>query len=376
NAANAANAQNAVNAENATNAENAETAASATNATNAVNAQNAVNAENAANATNAENAANAAALGGQAPAAFAAASHNHDARYYTKAQSDDRFVQLNGVNKLIANSADYAVLSIEQEGTFDGVFAISAAEAAGRGALHGRAGATGPLINSAAGVLGSSATLRGVIGTSGSNDGVLGWSTSQNGVYGQSIDGTGVRAFSQNGTALVVLGNATVSGSFSVSGAKSFRIDHPLDPKNMYLYHAAIESPDMMNIYNGNVTLDADGEAWVLLPDYFEALNRDFRYQLTPIGGAGPNLFVAQEVAENRFKISGGTPGLSVSWQVSGIRHDPYAEANPLEAEVEKPAAERGTYLNPEVYGQNRVNSADSIIDSPAPGTPGVQQAE
>ena len=40
----------------------------------------------------------------------------------------------------------------------------------------------------------------------------------------------------------------------------------------------------MMNIYNGNVITDANGEAVVALPEWFEALNRDFRYQLTVIG--------------------------------------------------------------------------------------------
>ena len=32
----------------------------------------------------------------------------------------------------------------------------------------------------------------------------------------------------------------------------------------------------------------ADGSAWVQLPDYFEALNTDPSYRLTPIGGAMP----------------------------------------------------------------------------------------
>src|SRR5262245_52630645 len=43
-------------------------------------------------------------------------------------------------------------------------------------------------------------------------------------------------------------------------------IDHPLDPENKYLYHASVESPDMMNIYNGNVVFDDHGEAVVICP--------------------------------------------------------------------------------------------------------------
>lgn len=132
---------------------------------------------------------------------------------------------------------------------------------------------------------------------------------------------------------------------------KNFRIDHPLDPSGRYLIHTSVESPDMMTVYNGNVTLDNDGAATVEMPSYFEALNKDFRYQLTPIGAPGPNLYVAQEIVGNRFKIAGGTPGMKVSWQVTGVRHDAYAKAYRSPVEVEKPAAEQGTYLHPELYG-------------------------
>src|SRR5208282_2151874 len=78
-------------------------------------------------------------------------------------------------------------------------------------------------------------------------------------------------------------GNLTVTGQMT-KGSGSFKIDHPLDPANRYLSHSFVESPDMMNIYNGNVTTDPRGLATVVLPDYFEALNGDFRYQLTAIG--------------------------------------------------------------------------------------------
>jgi hypothetical protein len=132
---------------------------------------------------------------------------------------------------------------------------------------------------------------------------------------------------------------------------KAFKIDHPLDPENRYLYHSSVESPDMMNVYNGNVVLDARGEAWVNLPEYFEALNGDFRYQLTCIGGFAP-VYVAEEISGNRFQIAGGDPGMKISWMVTGIRHDPVAEAGRIEAEQLKPAQERGKYLNPEAYGQ------------------------
>ena len=74
-------------------------------------------------------------------------------------------------------------------------------------------------------------------------------------------------------------GNVEINGTLSKS-AGTFKIDHPLDPENKYLYHSFVESPDMMNVYNGNVLLDNNGEAVVKLSDWFEALNMEFRYQL------------------------------------------------------------------------------------------------
>ena len=106
----------------------------------------------------------------------------------------------------------------------------------------------------------------------------------------------------------------------------------------------------MMNVYNGNVTFDENGEAVVTLPAYFEALNRDFRYQLTCIGGFAP-VYVAEEITENQFKIGGGKRGMKVSWQVTGVRKDAYAKANPIVVEEDKSVEERGYYLNPAAYG-------------------------
>src|SRR5262249_51056917 len=65
-------------------------------------------------------------------------------------------------------------------------------------------------------------------------------------------------------------GNATFNGSLTVRGTKSFRIDDPLDPERKYLYHAAVESPDMKNIYDGIATLNSKGNAVVTLPPYFQ----------------------------------------------------------------------------------------------------------
>jgi hypothetical protein len=120
---------------------------------------------------------------------------------------------------------------------------------------------------------------------------------------------------------------------------KSFRIDHPLDPERKDLYHASVEGPERTTFYNGNVVLDAQGHAVVGLPAWFQALNRDFRYQLTCIGGFAP-VYIADEIAGNRFRIAGGSPGLKVSWQVTGVRQDAYAVAHPFVVEQDKPAGE------------------------------------
>jgi hypothetical protein len=135
----------------------------------------------------------------------------------------------------------------------------------------------------------------------------------------------------------------------------------------------------MMNVYNGVIRLDAKGEAWVSLPEYFEALNRDFRYQLTSIGAPAPNLYVAEEVSHNRFKIAGGKPGGKVSWQVTGIRQDAYANANRIPVEEVKPPAEQGFYLHPELYGQpdsRRVGSGQYAGHAQKSGSPDSVAAE
>ena len=152
---------------------------------------------------------------------------------------------------------------------------------------------------------------------------------------------------------LDVSGNLSIGGNISKAGG-SFKIDHPLDPANKYLYHSFVESPDMMNIYNGVASLDGEGEATVKLPDWFEALNRGFRYQLTAIGAPGPNLYVAEEVTSNHFKIAGGKPGAKVSWQVTGVRHDAWADAHRIPLEVAKIGDEKGKYLHPELFGLGR----------------------
>jgi hypothetical protein len=217
--------------------------------------------------------------------------------------------------------------------------------------------------NSNNGVHGSSGSNRGVYGFSDSNSGVYGSSHRYIGVYGYSYNSVGMYAYGGNGHAAYLAGNVTVTGSLSRAGG-SFKIDHPVDPANKYLCHSSVESPDMKNIYDGVAVLDTNGEAEIDLPDWFSALNKDFRYQLTAIGAPGPNIYISEEISDtttdgsssdnnnSRFKIAGGTSGMKVSWQVTGIRRDPWANAYRVQVEEYKQDNERGYYSYPDFYGQ------------------------
>jgi len=164
-----------------------------------------------------------------------------------------------------------------------------------------------------------------------------------------------------SGNAGYFIGNVEVTGNFS-SGNKYFKIDHPLDPENKYLYHSCVESSEMMNVYNGNIILDNNGKATIELPEWFDALNKEFRYQLTCIGGYSP-VYIAEEISNNSFKISGGTSGMKISWQITGIRQDPYANENRIQVEVEKSAKEKGHYLHYKAYNQPIEKSIEVVKD-------------
>ncbi len=156
-------------------------------------------------------------------------------------------------------------------------------------------------------------------------------------------DGTNVLECRNDGT-------VHVPGVITGNLGKFFQIDHPLDPENKTLRHACTESPEMKNLYDGIVVLNDAGEAWVELPAWFEALNTDFRYQLSGLNGHAP-VYIAQKIQDKRFKIAGGNPGTKISWQVTGVRHDPYARHYNFKPEIEKRGFEKGRYHNPQAYG-------------------------
>jgi trimeric autotransporter adhesin len=209
---------------------------------------------------------------------------------------------------------------------------------------------------------------------SGGNGTVAGDGIDAYGGNGTTQAGWGVYAnagIGSNTYAGVFYGDVAVAGNLSKTGG-SFKIDHPLDPANKYLYHSFVESPDMMNIYNGNVVTDGSGTAIVTMPAWFEALNSDFRYQLTTIGQPA-QAWIAAKITNGSFTIKTSKPGVEVSWQVTGIRQDAWANAHRIQVEVDKAPKDQGHYIHPELFGhEGEPNILE--IHHPRPPTPAPAQ--
>jgi hypothetical protein len=173
--------------------------------------------------------------------------------------------------------------------------------------------------------------------------------------YGEESAGVLADASPALGTAHALWseGRAHVNGALTHSSS-GFKIDHPLRPATHFLSHSVVESNERKTVYDGIATLDAQGRAVVELPEWFEALNTDLRYQLTALGSPSPDLHVAMEVRRNRFEIAGGGAGRRVSWMVTGVRRDAAASDDQLEVEAEKRGSQTGGYLRPELYGGDR----------------------
>ncbi len=232
----------------------------------------------------------------------------------------------------------------------------------------------------------------GATGTSSRNWGVLGVSTdatSSCGLLGISDAGStgnnghGVEGDVLSGTSQIAVFGYTSSSTASdyagyffgnlyattaSSGIKAFKIDYPLDPENKYLIHSSVESNEMMNVYSGNITTDSRGFAVVLLPEYFESLNKDFRYQFTCVYDFAQAI-VAEKIQNNQFTIRTDKPNVEVSWMVTGVRQDPLANKYRIQDVVNKPESEQGTYLNPELYGKsiNQAAHQPSYLEKGAP---------
>lgn len=176
-------------------------------------------------------------------------------------------------------------------------------------------------------------------------------------------DHVGVSGYSQPaaGWGIGVLGQGGWYGEFAVgnsgaTGVKSFVIDHPEDPTNKILKHFSVESNEVLNMYRGVEVFDVNGKAIVSLPDYYDSINKNPSYQLTPIGAAMPDLYIEAEINNGQFVIAGGVVNKKVSWQITSERNDPYLQQNPKERKVvvRKEGERRGKYLTPELYKQSK----------------------
>mgnify|MGYP003111558968 CR=1 FL=1 len=183
------------------------------------------------------------------------------------------------------------------------------------------------------------------IGISGFSSPDLGW--------GIGVEGTG-GWYGVHGVSTPSGYGVFSTGDTGATGIKSFVIDHPNDPANKELHHFSIESNEVLNIYRGTEVFDRNGRVIVNLPDYYDAINRDASYQLTPVGASMPNLYIEKEVANGKFSIAGGVAGKKVSWILTAERNDPYLKQNPEKRNViVDKGTRRGKYLMPQLYGKS-----------------------
>jgi hypothetical protein len=275
--------------------------------------------------------------------------------------------QTYGVGGFAVSPAGYGVEGLNLAGSGGGIgvygsgsTGVVGVSASGGGPGGNFAGYTAPLNSGLYGTDGIDST-GGIGDINGADTGGVG--VAGQGGYGGDFDAVGGRFTGGNFYCCGdgVLGNAgsgyagNFNGDLNVTGqifagVKDFKIDHPLDPANKYLVHASVESSEMKNIYDGNVTTDSQGHATVQLPEWFEVLNTDFRYQLTVIGQFAQAI-IGRKIENNRFEIRTSAPNVEVSWQVTGVRHDAFAKSHTLVVEQEKEARLRGFYIHPELYG-------------------------
>lgn len=84
---------------------------------------------------------------------------------------------------------------------------------------------------------------------------------------------------------------------------------------------------------------------------------------------------VSHEIEGNRFAIKTNRGNVKVSWEVKATRNDAFVRAYGAPTEQPKPAELRGTYLQPELYGQpsdmaqfRRPVVTPSVTPAPASG--------
>lgn len=271
-----------------------------------------------------------------------------------------------GVSANVTNAAN--TFAAIQATTNSSTATNSAIIGSSSGAANGISGQVEATATGSAGVYGNNLRTTGGYGTYGIGfNGVVGETNYRQGfgVYGRNYDAIGSLSYNAVGTyGLGYVGvwgdqsdplgySVYANGDFGAAGTKAFAIDHPLDPANKYLKHYSIESNEVLNVYRGTVSFDVNGEAIVTMPSYFDAVNTNFSYQLTPIGGFAP-LFIKEKINNGQFVIAGGSAGMEVSWTVYAERNDPYLQQNPEKraVELEKEDWNKGKYLQPQLYGK------------------------
>ena len=235
------------------------------------------------------------------------------------------------------------------------------------GGAYGVSGQVESTATASAGIYGNNLRTTGGYGTYGiGHSGIVGETNYQLGfgTYGRNYDAIGPTGNAVGAYGLGYIGvwgdqsdalgySVYANGDFGAAGTKAFSIDHPLDPENKYLRHYSIESNEVLNMYRGTIEFDSNGEAIVSLPSYFDAVNANFSYHLTPIGSYAP-LYIKEKIKNGQFIIAGGSVGMEVSWSVYAERNDPYLQQHPesKQVEVNKEDWNKGKYLQPDLYGQ------------------------
>lgn len=227
---------------------------------------------------------------------------------------------------------------------------------------------------------GVTATGTGIIGAGNNVTQYFTQASGGGGAFTGTVNGAYGKATNTSGQSRGVIGDGSEFGIVSVgnfggTAAKYFIIDHPLDPENKILRHSCIESPEILNIYRGNVVLDANGNGVVELPNYFTAININYSYLLTPIGAPSVT-YIAEEINNNGvFKISGGNPNQKISWSVYSERNDKAINHDPMtkQMEIDKVGNQIGKYLAPEAFGKSKDDSYFGIQSNTSIETESVE---
>lgn len=257
----------------------------------------------------------------------------------------------NGINATGSQDAIFA------RGQADGIDARTTSSNNNRSALFARNEGSGPTITAD-----SPNSNTGIVVTS-QGDGIVARANGENnnGIVGIARNGGSPYAIWGQGDgdwAGYFSGNVRITGELD-QGLAAVKMDDPRAPTERYINQASVVGGEMLTLYNGNATTDAKGEAVVKMPNYVEAIAKDFRYQLTPIGQFAQAI-VAKELSGGEFVIRTDKPFVKVSWQLSGVRSDPSALASRYKAVEDKTGDAKGTYMNPQAFGQSKSLGVDA----------------